>query len=60
MNRTGRGTRRGTSSGVAKARPGRARAQPKFIPLMSHDLTQSASVVSAMVKRTTGAPGQYQ
>ena len=41
----------GTSSGVAKAGPGWACAQPKLVPLMSRDLAQSASVVSIMVKQ---------
>ena len=41
----------GTSSGIAKAGPGWARAQPKLVPLMSCDLAQSASVVSIMVKQ---------
>ena len=39
----------GRSSGIAKAGPGWARAQPKLVPLMSCDLAQSASVVSIMV-----------
>ena len=29
-------------SGVAKAGPGRARVQPKFVPLMSRDFARSA------------------
>ena len=40
------------NSGVVKAGPGRACAQPKFILLMSRDHAQSTSVVSAMVKHS--------